>query len=146
MPKTWQDRVVDSTGVVGQVLGERMSRKKTSPRRSDRCGCGDLHPASGFASSEFVKIPTSCAVIELRCNRPPPNISPLPASRTTLLLPRTLHRKLLATGIAGPDSILTMSYVVPCVTSRPERRNDAFPAILQRVLNLSSSFFFVDSA
>jgi hypothetical protein len=25
VPRTWQDRVVDSTGVVGQVLGERMS-------------------------------------------------------------------------------------------------------------------------
>jgi hypothetical protein len=28
VPKTWQDRVVDSTGVVGQVLGEGMSSEK----------------------------------------------------------------------------------------------------------------------
>jgi hypothetical protein len=37
-PKTWQDGFVDSTGVVSQALGERMSRKKVLPALREDAG------------------------------------------------------------------------------------------------------------
>ena len=49
-----------------------------------------------------------------------------------MLLPLSLQPKQSAAGFAGLHNALSASHFVQCVTSRSERQDDAFPAILQR--------------